>query len=274
MRTRKAFTLIELLVVIAIIAILAAILFPVFAKAREKARQASCASNLKQLGIAYIQYSQDYDEKFPGSCWWGYGWSGRIYPYVKSLGVFACPSDTHQLTSTYASTGGAVTSSTVICSYATNINMSNWPGAQITTGFPLSMLIAPASTVLLFECTQNGRGYWNIATPTDPNEGSDYGNNSSMGGKGGAAGYTGNTPGTGSNTASSPIPGCTTTNQVDAVLDTNRHDPVQYWDNYLMSDGHVKGLPMTHVADPCGGNVVSVNNLGNGNAFAVTFSWN
>jgi prepilin-type N-terminal cleavage/methylation domain-containing protein/prepilin-type processing-associated H-X9-DG protein len=64
-RSRAGFTLIELLVVIAIIAILAAILFPVFAKAREKARQASCASNEKQLGIALISYTQDYDEKFP-----------------------------------------------------------------------------------------------------------------------------------------------------------------------------------------------------------------
>jgi prepilin-type N-terminal cleavage/methylation domain-containing protein/prepilin-type processing-associated H-X9-DG protein len=62
---RSGFTLIELLVVIAIIAILAAILFPVFAQAREKARQSSCQSNLKQLGLAYMQYVQDYDEKFP-----------------------------------------------------------------------------------------------------------------------------------------------------------------------------------------------------------------
>ena len=64
---RRGFTLIELLVVIAIIAILAAILFPVFAKAREKARQASCQSNEKQLGLAFLQYVQDNDEKFPAN---------------------------------------------------------------------------------------------------------------------------------------------------------------------------------------------------------------
>src|SRR5215469_16047426 len=98
--TRKGFTLIELLVVIAIIAILAAILFPVFAKVREKARQTSCASNLKQLGLGYIQYYQDYDENFPcgtaGAAAWpraGIGWAGQIYPYVKSPGVYACPDD-------------------------------------------------------------------------------------------------------------------------------------------------------------------------------------
>ncbi len=65
---RKGFTLIELLVVIAIIAILAAILFPVFAKAREKARQTSCLSNMKQIGLASMMYAQDYDERLPGSC--------------------------------------------------------------------------------------------------------------------------------------------------------------------------------------------------------------
>ena len=95
-RNTSAFTLIELLVVIAIIAILAAILFPVFAQAREKARQAACLSNTKQLGLALMQYEQDYDETIPYN-YNRYGgvtdrWFRTLYPYYKSVGVLVCPS--------------------------------------------------------------------------------------------------------------------------------------------------------------------------------------
>ncbi|MFH1855114.1 MAG: DUF1559 domain-containing protein [bacterium] len=94
MSTRKGFTLIELLVVIAIIAILAAILFPVFAKAREKARQTSCLSNVKQLALGMIMYVQDYDETFPTSGVWGVDpiWPHQIQPYVKNWQLYKCPS--------------------------------------------------------------------------------------------------------------------------------------------------------------------------------------
>jgi prepilin-type N-terminal cleavage/methylation domain-containing protein/prepilin-type processing-associated H-X9-DG protein len=105
MRTKKGFTLIELLVVIAIIAILAAILFPVFAKAREKARQTACLNNLKQIGLGMMQYVQDYDENYPRT----WNWNGSAYigpfgvldPYVKSSKVFVCPSQSNPGQNTY-----------------------------------------------------------------------------------------------------------------------------------------------------------------------------
>lgn len=117
-RSRKGFTLIELLVVIAIIAILAAILFPVFAEARAKARQTSCLSNLKNMDLAFQMYKQDYDENLPYWSWWYSSdqggcprsdnptackhfetlWMNAIYPYVKNSQVYGCPSDRAQLT--------------------------------------------------------------------------------------------------------------------------------------------------------------------------------
>jgi len=94
-KTRNGFTLIELLVVIAIIAILAAILFPVFARARENARRSSCAGNMKQIGLAIAQYTQDFDETLPASSGYGPGtttWRTYIYPYTKSSQIYVCPS--------------------------------------------------------------------------------------------------------------------------------------------------------------------------------------
>jgi len=109
--TRKGFTLIELLVVIAIIAILAAILFPVFAQAREKARMTSCLSNTKQLGLGVMMYVQDYDEMFPCSSWdtppvgttqtdsgnasypSSVNWMWKVMPYIKNRQILICPSD-------------------------------------------------------------------------------------------------------------------------------------------------------------------------------------
>ena len=93
---RNGFTLIELLVVIAIIAILAAILFPVFARAREKARQTSCLNNVKQLSVGAMMYSQDYDEQVMPSYLqtptYGWTWMTMITPYVKNTQIFICPS--------------------------------------------------------------------------------------------------------------------------------------------------------------------------------------
>src|SRR5213080_4811739 len=102
MRKRRGFTLIELLVVIAIIAILAAILFPVFAQARDKARMATCISNMRQIGSALMMYVQDYDETYPYIRFheWSaergthcYVWRNAIRPYLNSIDVLACPSN-------------------------------------------------------------------------------------------------------------------------------------------------------------------------------------
>jgi prepilin-type N-terminal cleavage/methylation domain-containing protein/prepilin-type processing-associated H-X9-DG protein len=111
MQRRRGFTLIELLVVIAIIAILAALLFPVFAMARERARKSACVSNMRQIGSALMMYVQDYDETFPHLRFQGtnvvppcpkgiqcYNWKNAIRPYLKSLDVFACPSNPYSRT--------------------------------------------------------------------------------------------------------------------------------------------------------------------------------
>ena len=94
----SGFTLIELLVVIAIIAILAAILFPVFARARENSRRSSCQSNLKQVALGFKQYIQDYDEKYPNNALTGsgttpLGWADKIQPYLKSTQIYQCASE-------------------------------------------------------------------------------------------------------------------------------------------------------------------------------------
>jgi prepilin-type N-terminal cleavage/methylation domain-containing protein/prepilin-type processing-associated H-X9-DG protein len=131
--TKRGFTLIELLVVIAIIAILAAILFPVFAKVREKARQTSCLSNEKQLGIAFVQYTNDWDSKWPagfaatgqtaGPATEGMGWASLVYPYLKSTAVFKCPDD-----NTQPGAGG-----NSVVSYAFNSNISGEADAALNS---------------------------------------------------------------------------------------------------------------------------------------------
>ncbi|HEY3331654.1 MAG TPA: DUF1559 domain-containing protein [Capsulimonadaceae bacterium] len=150
---QKAFTLIELLVVIAIIAILAAILFPVFAQAREKARATACLSNLKQIGLGIAQYTQDYDETFPNGTdnWIGNagGWAGQVYAYVKSEAVFVCPDDT---------------TPNPACSYGMNDNLvsdtlgQGGAAGSTITGMPVSKLTSPVKTVFLAE-TFGSTGY-------------------------------------------------------------------------------------------------------------------
>ncbi|MDR3707357.1 MAG: DUF1559 domain-containing protein [Capsulimonadaceae bacterium] len=162
---KYGFTLIELLVVIAIIAILAAILFPVFAKAREKSRQAACLSNEKQLGLAVAQYLQDYDGVFPMRYYPNSNplvdWQMVILPYVKSVGVFSCPDN--------LSTGAGVayTSPAMPISYAPNcvdnplgVDQIGLFGDTLTSNSANESQIAiPASVVELCEINWNNSDF-------------------------------------------------------------------------------------------------------------------
>lgn len=158
-RHSAAFTLIELLVVIAIIAILAAILFPVFAQAREKARQTACLSNSKQLATAIQMYTQDYDETMPMG---GYTvgtvlgrWFADIHPYVKNLEAFNCPSK-NETEWRIATNAAGIRTNYVAGAYGCNINIMNYNtnGNVAMPGRALSEIANPAGTFALAEAAQ------------------------------------------------------------------------------------------------------------------------
>jgi prepilin-type N-terminal cleavage/methylation domain-containing protein/prepilin-type processing-associated H-X9-DG protein len=281
-RKTQGFTLIELLVVIAIIAILAAILLPVFASARENARKSSCQNNEKQLGIAFIAYAQDYDEKIVV----GYavflngiqngsdeqGWAQGLYPYIKSNGVFLCPDD-----ATTANPGQYV------LSYAMNSDFMY--GSQTHNGIPngaLSTLAAPAGTVCMFEC-QNETGV--------PSNATDQGSAAGAGADGNNNGWDGwMRPSNGICIATgSPLGNVVNTNNTQT---TNKQTMIgrhlggpNGGSNFLLCDGHVKFLQPQYVSPgysasapgnqttmPGGSLACSVTALGNGNSYIATWS--
>ncbi len=151
---RKGFTLIELLVVIAIIAILAAILFPVFARAREKARQTSCLSNVKQMSLGMLMYVQDYDEKFPYYAQGSYTvdpwvfWPHQLQPYIKNWQVYRCPSSPYGAEMTYHGTYYPQRP----CYGVTN---ELW---RTATGFQLARVERPAEKFMLFDSNHPALG--------------------------------------------------------------------------------------------------------------------
>ncbi|MEO6906325.1 MAG: DUF1559 domain-containing protein [Abditibacteriaceae bacterium] len=241
-RKSSAFTLIELLVVIAIIAILAAILFPVFARARENARRAACQSNLKQIALGIIQYTQDYDEKYPQAIsvvpynpvtqpnpnYWviGTSWVIILQPYIKSYQIFQCPSEATGGNGTYTydedpstGPGGNPSQANVYYTdYYVNDNViqrAKLPRHVIS----LSSIAFAANTVLLGDGSVNAtnNGYQcGVGEPWFSRLAPDNGNNYNYGGgPGSAASVTGQT------------------------LGENRHFDGA---NYAFADGHVKWL--------------------------------
>jgi prepilin-type N-terminal cleavage/methylation domain-containing protein/prepilin-type processing-associated H-X9-DG protein len=175
-RRLGGFTLIELLVVIAIIAILAAILFPVFAQAREKARQTACLSNSKQIGLALMMYAQDYDETFPFCSFQtipavsinhigNAKWNDVIQPYVKNDQIFNCPSDSNKKfvsLSTDPNRGAGCTGGGCTASQGGSfmLNAAYNAGPQ---GRAMAVIARPADTVFAVESPQasNQQLYWN-----------------------------------------------------------------------------------------------------------------
>ena len=181
-RKNAAFTLIELLVVIAIIAILAAILFPVFAQARDKARQTSCLSNMKQIGLGEQMYVQDYDEVLPrlrlynlnyasyGPGKWAYGIQDSLKPYIKNDDVWKCPSDSIVRDDCDATFGKAIS-----YSFTHYRNTDEWfafglhPYYDTNASLSLASVGAPADTVTAYELWTTasyteGYAYWRYRT--------------------------------------------------------------------------------------------------------------
>ena len=278
-RKTQGFTLIELLVVIAIIAILASILLPVFASARENARKSSCQNNMKQLGIAFIAYAQDYNEKLVV----GYavtsnlgamsgnneaGWAQNLYPYIKSKGVFTCPDDP-----TSANTP------LVAISYAMNSDIMY--NSQTNNGIPgggLPLLTAPAGTVAMFEAV-NEFG--------DPSNFSDQNSAAGAGADGNVGGYDGWMRPTYNPciATGSPLGGVVQGAITGKQTITGRHNGgTNGGSNYLLCDGHVKFLLPQYVSPgysqvpgfettlPGGPLACSVTMLGNGNTYTATWS--
>jgi prepilin-type N-terminal cleavage/methylation domain-containing protein/prepilin-type processing-associated H-X9-DG protein len=233
---RKGFTLIELLVVIAIITILAAILFPVFAAAREKARESTCSSNLKQIGIAMLQYAQDYDEFLPCGTrptgYLGLGWAGQMYPYVSSVQVFACPN-------VLGRPGVAPTKPNIYLGYRynTNLTRNNQLSSDLTGLRPLSKYTAPSRTVMIYESESSALDvstYWEgLAVGYNGNNGSAVGNGEQV-----------NASGVGVPNGTSMLPTANWTYSLPTQA-TYRHNGGANW---LCADGHVKWLTPERVS--------------------------
>lgn len=246
----NGFTLIELLVVVAIIAILAAILFPVFGRARENARRSSCQSNLKQIGLSFAQYTQDYDEALPAAAGGvapaPLGWDKRLEPYLgqkvggSAAGIFLCPSDyltrdantppfdPRSYAMPFAAGGGATA---VVDTSLGGRQATLHDGNAPSIGIKLSEVAAPAETLLVVEM---------------PHKRSSFGGSARL-------------------QCFNPYRSGLDCTQYDPGYASIMPSPVLFegW-NYLFGDGHVEvaeatgyrwywffGLPAWHVDHPC-----------------------
>lgn len=246
---KSGFTLIELLVVIAIIAILAAILFPVFGRARENARRSSCQSNLKQIGLGIMMYTQDYDEIMPPSVATGVRlngtWRNLIQPYLKSTQITACPSNPSKDSYEIENLGNGNQFINSRPSYGVaQISAANLTGSGGSRGVwttnntngtnPLAAITSPSTAISVAETTA-------AATRIQVD--------------GGATSYQINPPvisstcvsgsgGPGTLTVANPNPGsatCTTAGAIFGHMGTS---------NFLFADGHVKALKPTATLSP------------------------
>jgi prepilin-type N-terminal cleavage/methylation domain-containing protein/prepilin-type processing-associated H-X9-DG protein len=274
LNTKSGFTLIELLIVIAIISILAAILFPVFARARENARRSSCQSNMRQLGLGLLQYSQDYDETLPCGVHApsanGTGWAGQAYPYIKSTQIYTCPSDTYKVR-------GA--NNTAI-SYSYNGNITNLAvqfGSPVIAG-RIAGFSAPARTMMLLEMTGN---------EAQPQNNPDFGSNGpsyslKLASAGAFGGGLGSARPTLNGLVSDKFLYVTGQFSRDST-NTSMGTDVRHLggSNYLMADGHVKWFPGKKVSNGYNNSspegaatslLAEGANYGGASSHAITFS--